>query len=63
MRVCQICEKRTMYGNNVSHSNRKSNRSWSVNVQKVHDLPVGGGKTVTGYVCTRCLRTARKLAK
>jgi hypothetical protein len=24
---------------------------------------VGGGKTVTGYVCTRCLRTARKLAK
>ncbi|MDR0696917.1 MAG: 50S ribosomal protein L28 [Christensenellaceae bacterium] len=63
MRVCEVCAKRTMYGNNVSHSNRKSNRSWSVNVQKVHDFPVGNGKTVTGYVCTRCLRTARKVAK
>ena len=34
-KFCEICEKGTMNGNNVSHSNRKSHRIWAPNVQSV----------------------------
>ena len=34
-RVCAICGKGRMTGHKVSHSNRKSNRTWNANVQKV----------------------------
>ena len=33
-RVCQVTGKRPMYGNKVSHSNRKTRTRQSVNVQK-----------------------------
>ena len=32
-KYCEICEKGTLNGNNVSHSNRKSHRIWAPNVQ------------------------------
>lgn len=57
-RVCSICSKSVVTGNKVSHSNRKSTRTWNVNVQKVK--LVKDGKPVTAYVCTRCLRTLHK---
>jgi len=57
-RVCAICGKGRMSGNKVSHSNRKTPRSWKVNVQKVRiDI---NGKESNEYVCTRCLRTMNK---
>jgi len=34
MKVCQITGKTAMSGNNVSHSNRKSKRTFEVNLQK-----------------------------
>ena len=34
-RVCAICGKGQLSGNKVSHSNRKTRRSWGANVQKV----------------------------
>lgn len=54
-RVCSICNKGAMSGNNVSHSNRKTRTSWNVNVQKVKILK--DGAPVSAYVCTRCLRS------
>lgn len=60
-RVCSICGKGPMSGNKVSHSHRKTCRSWGVNVQKV-DVVAGDGTVKNQYVCTRCLRTARKKA-
>ena len=33
-RVCEVCGKGKMGGHNVSHSNRKSNRTYEVNLQK-----------------------------
>lgn len=33
-RVCSVCGKGRMSGNAVSHSNRKTRRSWAPNVQK-----------------------------
>ena len=54
-KFCEVCEKGTMSGHNVSHSNRKSNRTWAPNVQKVRVLVNGQAKRLN--VCTRCLRS------
>ena len=57
-RVCSICGKGQTTGNNVSHSNRKTRRTFEANVQKT-TVEING-KTSTEYVCTRCMRTAKK---
>ena len=53
-KVCSICGKGQASGNNVSHSKRRTRRTFKVNVQKI-DF-VQDGKTVNGYVCARCLK-------
>ena len=52
---CEVCQKGTMSGHKVSHSNRKSNRTWAPNVQRVRVLVNGQAKRLN--VCTRCLRS------
>ena len=47
-RVCSICGKGQASGNNVSHSNRKTRRTFKVNVQKVSFIQ--DGKEQSGYV-------------
>ena len=32
MAKCAVCEKSVHFGNNVSHSNRKSSKMWKSNV-------------------------------
>ena len=54
-KVCAICGKGKVSGNNVSHSNRKTKRTFSVNVHKVK-VEIDGVVS-NEYVCTRCLRT------
>ena len=54
-KFCEVCEKGTMSGHNVSHSNRKSNRQWAPNVQRVRVQMDGTVKHLN--VCTRCLRS------
>ena len=46
MAKCAICEKGAHFGNNVSHSNRKTPKMWKANV-KVKGV---GVKTTTYYV-------------
>lgn len=58
-KLCEVCAKGTMNGHRVSHSNRKSNRKWAPNVQRVHVLE--SGRAVTRNVCTRCLRSGNVL--
>ena len=58
-KVCSICGKGQMSGNKVSHSNIKTRRSWGVNVHKA-DVEING-KVQNVYVCTRCLRTMKKV--
>ena len=53
-RRCIACDKGTTTGNKVSHSNRKSRRRWSANLQRVK-LNLDGVVT-SRYVCTRCLK-------
>ena len=55
MAKCDVCSKDVTFGNNVSHSNRKTNRAWKPNVKKVKVVENGTAKSA--YVCTRCLRS------
>lgn len=57
-RVCVICGKGRVSGNNVSHSNRRTKRTFNANVHKVQ-VEINGVKS-TEYVCTRCMRTSKK---
>ena len=54
-KICEVCQKGAMSGHNVSHSNRKTRRTWAPNTQKVHVLVNGVSKRMS--VCTRCLRS------
>ena len=35
MAKCAVCEKGAYFGNNVSHSHRRSNKMWKSNVKSV----------------------------
>ena len=54
---CEVCKKGSMSGNLVSHSNRKTKRSWSPNVQSVRVIVDGRAQKIN--VCTRCLRSGK----
>lgn len=53
---CAICGKGPIYGNNVSHSNRKTRRRWLPNLQRIRLNINGEIKRV--YVCTDCIKSA-----
>lgn len=55
MAKCDVCSKETVYGNNVSHSVRRTSRSWKPNVKKVKVLL--NGTPCSMNVCSRCLRS------
>ena len=50
--------KGVVFGHQVSHSNRKTNRAWKPNIRKVKVSVDGTVKTVP--MCARCLRTMKK---
>lgn len=54
-RQCEICGKKPVTGNNVSHAHNKTRTVWSPNLQKVRALQNGSVKTIK--VCTRCIRS------
>ena len=43
MAKCAICEKAAHFGNNVSHSHRRSNKMWKSNVKSVKIKTAEGG--------------------
>ena len=57
MAKCAICEKSVHFGNNVSHSNRKSSKMWKSNVKSVKVKVDGVPQKM--YVCTSCLRSGK----
>jgi large subunit ribosomal protein L28 len=54
---CYSCDKGVAYGNNVSHANNKSRRTWKPNLQ-VARIQLNG-KIVKVKVCTRCLAAGK----
>lgn len=57
MAKCAVCDKSVHFGNNVSHSNRKSSKMWRSNVKSVKVKVNGGAKKM--YVCTSCLKSGK----
>lgn len=55
MAKCEICQKGAHFGNNVSHSHRRSNAVWKSNAKSVRVSVNGTNKKM--YVCTSCLRS------
>ena len=58
MAKCDICGKGAHFGNNVSHSHRRSNRIWNSNVKKVMCKVNGANKRLHVCIADRILRTA-----
>ncbi|HEX5547408.1 MAG TPA: 50S ribosomal protein L28 [Ktedonobacterales bacterium] len=58
---CDVCHRKPMYGHNVSHSNRKTNRRFNLNLQ--HRRLMIDGEMQRVKICTRCLRTMVKVPK
>ena len=56
-RVCTVCGKGPVTGNNVSHANNRTKRRWYPNLQTVRVLVEGAPKRVR--VCTQCLKSNR----
>ena len=56
-RVCDICGKGPVVGNNVSHAHNKTKKVWYPNLQKVRTIDKDTKAVKRIKVCTRCLRS------
>ena len=54
---CEICGKKTSFGNNVSHAHNKTGRRWYPNLQPVRALIDGKPKRIK--VCTSCIKAGK----
>ncbi len=59
-KVCEICGKRPMAGNNVSHAHNKTKRRFLPNLQKIRVQTSDGVKRMR--VCASCIQ-ANKIEK
>ena len=51
MAKCAVCDKAVHFGNNVSHSHRRSNKIWKSNIKHVK-VKTEDGAARKMYVCT-----------
>jgi large subunit ribosomal protein L28 len=58
-KVCEICGKRPVSGNNISHAHNLTRRRWLPNLQQVRAKV--NGRTVKMTVCTNCLKSNKVL--
>jgi large subunit ribosomal protein L28 len=56
-KVCEICGKKPISGNNISHAHNKTRRRWLPNLQQVHASV--SGKKVNMRVCASCLKQGK----
>ncbi len=56
-RVCTICSKRPMTGNQISKSRRHTKRRWLPNLQRVRVQTAEGPRRIR--VCAECLRSGK----
>ncbi len=61
MAKCEMCGKGPMFGHNVSHSKRATNRMFRPNIQRKRLMIDGQYRRV--HICTRCLRTLSRDSK
>ena len=56
-RMCDICGKKPMSGNHVSHAHNRSRRRFLPNLQSVRAKVDGRVKRLT--VCTNCIKSGK----
>ena len=54
-RICEICGKKPLAGNNVSHAHNLTKRRFNPNLQRVR--AVLNGRTKKIMVCTSCIKS------
>ncbi len=55
--MCEMCGKKPVFGNRISHAHNVSSRRWLPNVQRIR---VKVGSAVQRMrVCTRCIRSGK----
>lgn len=54
---CDLCGKRPLIGNNVSHANNKTKKRTLPNLQKVRAQV--GGSVGRVLACTRCIKAGK----
>ncbi|MCU0416966.1 MAG: 50S ribosomal protein L28 [Cytophagaceae bacterium] len=59
-RVCQITGKKTRVGNNVSHANNKTKRTFAPNIQKKRFFLPEENRWVTLKLSTKAIKTINK---
>ena len=58
-KVCDICGKKPVSGNNISHAHNRTRRRWLPNLQSVRANVNGRTKRLT--VCTTCIKSNKVL--
>jgi len=55
--VCEVCGKKPLFGNIISHAHNVSRRRWNVNLRPVRAQIKGRTKRIR--VCASCLRSGK----
>ena len=55
--VCDVCDKKPIFGMSLSHSHRRTKRRWNPNIQRIR-VQVGNS-TKRMNVCTRCIKAGK----
>ena len=54
-KICEICGKKPMVGNNVSHAHNVNKRRFNPNLQSVRTI--SNGRVKNKVVCTSCIKS------
>ena len=55
--ICEVCGKKPLFGNNISHAHNVTRRRWNVNLHTVKAKVEGGNQRVR--VCTGCIKSGK----
>lgn len=55
--MCDVCGKKPVYGNTISHANNVRRRRWNPNLRRVKALVNGVRKHIR--VCATCIRSGK----
>lgn len=58
-KICMICGKKPVSGNNISHAHNRTRRRWVPNLQSVRAQVEG--RSVRMRVCTTCIKQGKVL--
>ncbi len=56
-KVCEICGKKPVSGNNISHAHNRTRRRWLPNLQNVRAEV--NGRPLRIRVCTNCIKQGK----